>query len=362
MAKCKKREEKIMPSEYYHILANIFSKANTEDIHYSFSIANKEVTIVFSNSLLASKLLPAFSHLKNSNLSCKDLTIYVWDSKVSGVSTPKPSFDRKESSISQNNGYGYNVRYGDINKPRFIYVDNSNPFMCFFDPIKKEAFYWYDDAKKIPFHERGTPMHTLFDWWAETQGLLLTHAGAIGNERGGVLIVGKGGQGKSTIAISSLWEDELYYVADDYLILESFPHPKVYSLYNTGKLNYEHLTTNLPHLLPLLDNPKTAYKEKGLFFFNKSHGSKMVSSLQLSSAILPLVTKQKLTTISPVKPMKLLIGLASSTIYQSSIGSAEKLNILTSTLSSLPCYALNTGKDLTDIPKKVKRLIEQHAI
>ncbi len=350
-----------MISEYFHILENTFSKANTEDIHHSFSIANKHVDITFSNSILASKLLPAFAHLENSSFSCKDLTIHVWDSKTSGVPIPKPTFTRK-NNLALNNGYGHNVRYGDITKPRFIYVDNSNPFMCFFDPVKKQAFYWYDDASKIPYYEKGAPMHTLFDWWLETQGLLLAHAGAIGNEKGGVLIVGKGGQGKSTTAISSLWDNDLYYVADDYLILQNSPQPTAYSLYNTGKLNYDHLTTNLPHLLPLLDNPKTAHKEKALFFFNQSHKEKMISSLQLSSAILPLVTNQELTTFSPVKPMKLLIGLASSTIYQSSRGSTEKLNILTSTLSNLPCYALNTGKDLTDIPKKIKKLLQQHAI
>ncbi|MDC1162016.1 hypothetical protein OAT18_01100 [Tenacibaculum sp.] len=348
--------------EYSNILAETFVKAATESVQHSFSIANKHVNIIFSNTLLASKLLPAFAHLENSTLACKDLTIHVWDSKTSGVITPKPSFTKKESNFALNNGYGYNVRYGDISKPRFIYVDNSNPFMCFFDPIKKQAFYWYEDASKIPYYEKGAPMHTLFDWWLETQNLLLTHAGAIGNEKGGVLIVGKGGQGKSTTAISSLWDDDLYYIADDYLILQNSPNPKAYSLYNTGKLNYDHLTTNLPHLLPLLDNPKTAHKEKALFFFNQSHEKKMIQSLSLSSAILPLVSNEELTTYFPVKPMKLLIGLASSTIYQSSIGSKEKLNILTSTLANLPCYALNTGKNLSDIPKKVKKLIEQHAI
>jgi hypothetical protein len=351
-----------MFSGYFDFLESTFSKANLENIQHNFSVANKHVNITFSSSLLASKLLPAFAHLKKSNSLYNDLIIHVWDSKTSGVPTPKPDFDKKESDIALNNGYGYNVKHGDITKPRFIYVDNENPFMCYFDPIKKQAFYWYDDASKIPYYEKGAPMHTLFDWWLETEGLLLTHAGAIGNEKGGTLIVGKGGQGKSTTAISSLWSEDLYYVADDYLILQNSPQPTAYSLYNTGKLNYDHLVNNLPHLLPLLDNPKNAHKEKALFFFNKSHKAKMVQSLQLTNAILPLVSNKEETTFFPVKPMKLLIGLASSTIYQSSRGSVEKLNILTSTLSNLPCYALNTGKDLTDIPKKVKKLIEQHAI
>lgn len=350
-----------MAIPYLKVLSETFSKANKENIKYSFTIADKNINFVLSNSVLASKLLPAFAHLKSSIDSLSDLTVYVWDSTVSGIPLEKPSFERVENEEGINNGYGFNVQYGDITEPRFIYVDSDFPFMCYYDPIKKEAYYWYKNADAIPYYEKGAPMHTLFDWWVETEGMLLTHAGAVGNKKGGVLIVGKGGQGKSTAAISSLWGDDLYYIADDYLILQNKPQPIVYSLYNTGKLNYDHLMEKLPHLIPFLENPKTAKDEKGLFFFHKSHPEKMISTLKLSSAVLPLVHFEKETITQPEKPMRLLIGLASSTIYQSSRGNKEKLNILTSTLSQLPCYTLSAGEDLSDIPKQLKKLIEQHA-
>ncbi|MDH7445523.1 hypothetical protein [Aquimarina sp. 2201CG14-23] len=350
-----------MLAEYFNLLQDTFSKAATETIQHSISVAGKNVNLRFANSRLASKLLPALAHLDEAIGNQTDLTVSIWDYKSSGIPLPKsPSFKGDFTKLDK--GIGYNMRYSDIHKPRFIYVPTGLGFMCLFDPISKHAFYWYPDVEALPYYERGAPMHTLFDWWLASQGMLLTHAAAIGNHDGGVLIVGKGGQGKSTTAISSLWSDGLYYISDDYLILENVSSPKVYSLYNTGKLDYEHVQTKLPHLLPLLDNPLSAKEEKGLFFFNRTHRSKIKSSLQLTSAILPQVTTQKHTTISSIKPMKLLIGLAASTMYQSSGSNAEGLKILTKTISDLPCYALNIGQNLDEISKSIKEIIDQHHV
>ena len=64
----------------------------------------------------------------------------------------------------------------------------------------------------------------------------MVHAAAVGDESGGVLLVGRGGSGKSTTALSCLGT-QVGYLADDYCLVEMVEGPRVHSLYTSGKAN-----------------------------------------------------------------------------------------------------------------------------
>ena len=66
------------------------------------------------------------------------------------------------------------------------------------------------------------------------------HAGAIGTDGGAVLVVGRGGRGKSTTTLAGLGAG-LKYVGDDYVAVETKDRPLVHSIYNAGKLEPHHL-------------------------------------------------------------------------------------------------------------------------
>jgi subfamily B ATP-binding cassette protein MsbA len=61
------------------------------------------------------------------------------------------------------------------------------------------AVYWVEDANRIPYYERGSPLSALLSLWMGARQRYFVHAGAVGNANGGVLLTGKGGAGKSTI-------------------------------------------------------------------------------------------------------------------------------------------------------------------
>lgn len=349
-----------MKSGYFSKLHEAFTRANQQEIKKSFLIANQSVHIQVANDVLAQKLLPALAHLEQSHGTGQtpDLTVFVWDSATSGIDLP-PFIVQQ---CQEHNPRGWiNTPQQKLDRSRLLYMNAPDEFLCFFDPDHKRAIYWYRDAHTIPYYERATPMRSLFDCWLESRGLIFTHAAAIGNDKGGVLIVGKGGQGKSTTAISSIESDSLYYAADDYLILDPADTPIVYSLYNTGKLHFQHLAANLPNFIPFLENPSTAKDEKGIFFFHQTHQQKLKTAIPLVCALLPQVNTAHHASFSPISPMRLLIGLAASTIYQS-IGKGEMaLKGLSKTLSNLPCYALETGNDPNKIPQVIQEIIDKHA-
>ena len=96
-------------------------------------------------------------------------------------------------------------------------------------------------------------------------GFQLVHAGAVGTRDGGVLLVGKGGSGKSTTTFTCL-DSGLAYVSDDYCIIENSSIPYTHSLYSTGKLNAEDVG-RFPRLMPALYNYDRLETEKALYFF-----------------------------------------------------------------------------------------------
>lgn len=324
-------------------------------------VAGEIVQVNFAHSGLCEQLYPAMEHLAIEPSAHAGLNIHVWDSAASGFSLPPPETAQALHYMASGERWGSNLRRGEPDEIRLFYMPPPNEYFSGFDPVSNTAVYWVPDAIRIPYYERGSPMRTIFDWWLESRGMLLTHAAAVGNNNGGALIVGKGGRGKSTSAISSLFSEGLNYLSDDYLVLRSSPRPEAFSIYSTGKLDADHLKERLPQLHPLLDNAPFIPEEKGLFFFYRHFPNKLSSRLALKVALLPTVTDAKVTRVVQTSPGRLLIGLAASTIYQSTGAGGNGLKILRETLDSLPCYLLEAGTDLQNIAPCIKAVINRHA-
>ena len=76
--------------------------------------------------------------------------------------------------------------------------------------------------------------------WAQKRSLLTLHAAAIGIDGHGVLIVGHGGAGKSTLTCSCL-ADGYDFVSDDYCLLTATGSRLVYPVYTNVLLNPDSL-------------------------------------------------------------------------------------------------------------------------
>ena len=109
---------------------------------------------------------------------------------------------------------------------------------------------WTANAARLPRYELTFPARSILYWWAHVRGLQMTHAAAVGDAAGGVLLVGKGGSGKSTTALACL-EAGLSYAGDDYVLISEQPAPRAHSVYCSGKLHADHIG-RLPAYVPLI--------------------------------------------------------------------------------------------------------------
>jgi len=179
-------------------------------------LGDKSVELVFSNPQLENCLFPALAHLRAPDVDdITSLRVYVWDSKSSGLELPIPESELNNPRTQLGEGPGTKSRDAIAVAPKILYTPAPNENLFAFHPETRTALYWYRDTEGIPYYERGAPFRLLFDFWLAQEKLLLTHAGAVGNEHGGAFLVGKGGRGKSTSAISCLSSNTLGYLADD---------------------------------------------------------------------------------------------------------------------------------------------------
>src|SRR3972149_783084 len=211
-----------------------------------YTIGGYTVCLQFAGPALVPFITPALEHLAAfPDKTRADLTICLWDSASTAMSMPPRPWEL-EDLIARGDVRGFsNARIhtalsGDVGAVSML------------DEAENLGVYWIRDACHVPTYERGAPLRAILHWWVGQHGGLLVHTAAVGHQEGGVLLVGRGGSGKSTSALASLvsgWR----YAGDDYCLLAPNGEPYVYSLYNTAKLNATHLE-NFPTLLPAISN------------------------------------------------------------------------------------------------------------
>src|SRR4029077_10365864 len=133
-----------------------------------------------------------------------------------------------------------------------------------YEQATSRAWFWCSNAHELPFWEPAAPFRQVFHWWLPDRGALLLHAAAVGRTEGGVLLVGAGGSGKSTCALSCLTSD-LLFAGDDYVAVELRPEPRVLSIFSSGKLERGH-SALLPHLPSPSFAGDGAMEEKSVFY------------------------------------------------------------------------------------------------
>jgi hypothetical protein len=334
--------------EYFQSVYELFKSSQqvTGAVERSYIIGGHVVRLSFSGAALLS-LTRALEHLATDNDSTPDLTICVWDSESTGqrmLSRPWQESDFLARGVIQ----GYNT------ERIWTAFQHGSGAVSVLDKERNLAVFWAPDST-LPYWEDGSPFRTILHWWLLSRGLQLVHAAAVGNSNGGVLIGGKGGSGKSTTALACL-QSNLSYVGDDYTLLGFDSGPVVHSLYNSAKLNSDHVQ-RFPALLSKVANPERLADEKALLFVNENYPSKVATRLPVRAILLPRVTGLAGTRFKRVSVAMTLAALAPSTIFQLPRAGNEALKFLATFARHLPCFSLEVGTDLSTIPPVIEGLL-----
>lgn len=176
--------------------------------------------------------------------------------------------------------------------------------------------------------------------WAQSRDLLILHAAAVGIDGHGVLLVGHGGAGKSTLACACLVEG-FDFVSDDYCLLNATGSRIVFPVYTDVFLNPDSLE-KLPMFKPFEILPMQS--EKPSFTIGES---RIKSSLSVEAIILPQITDNLEPVIKPDETSKALGQVVFSTVKQlGRFHETEFVRKLSQRLLGMPVYRFSLTKDL----------------
>jgi hypothetical protein len=226
------------------------------------------------------------------------------------------------------------------------------------DIANKKAFFFKRDASPLPYWEAGSPFRPVLHSWLSGLGFQFVHGGAVGENGGGVLLVGRGGSGKSTTALLCL-NAGMLYAGDDYCAVDCDTPFYLHSLYNTAKLLPRDVD-RFPELRPRIWNPQALVEhssDKATFFLADVAPDQMSLGFPLRALLIPRVTAGTGTYLTPCGRLEALAAMAPSTVAQLPNAGQPDIERMAAIAAGLPSFILHLGSDLTQIPDVVRGVL-----
>lgn len=299
----------------------------------------------------------ALAHLRQEFAEEPDLTIHVWSGHAAS-----PSSNALLSSYLQILYRDWTTCCGSRGELRgfhspavpVFYVPGPD-VLNLVDVANRKAFFFKRDASPLPYWEAGSPFRHILHAWLSAEGVQFVHGGAVGDGSGGVLLAGRGGSGKSTTTLLCL-NAGMLYAGDDYCAVSCGSPLYVHSLYNTAKLLPRDLD-RFPELRTRIWNPQALAEnslDKAVFFLADVLRERISLGFPLRAVLMPRVTPQTDTSLTPCGPGAALAALAPTTVAQLQNTGQPDMDRIAAIVSQVPAYILNLGSDLTQVADVVR--------
>jgi hypothetical protein len=301
-------------------------------------------------------LTRAFAHLPDSGKGDDAFTIHLWDGSFPSRNGFLDVFTKNWPSLCGPRG-----SLVDYHGGRLVALYQPGPDILHVVDLERNiAFYWKRDLTPLPYYEVGSPLRSLLHVVMRKYGLQFVHGGAVGHESGGVLLAGKGGSGKSTSVLACL-DSGLQYASDDYCMSGTGKNGegRVHSLYNTAKLRGDEDLARFPKLAERVWNPVREGEDKATIFLQDCRPEKLIAGFPLRAILVPHVAGVRDTTLGPCSAKDALLALAPTTLAQLPDSGSEDMQRMVRLVRTTPCYRLQLGTDLRQIPEAIERVLAQ---
>jgi hypothetical protein len=308
------------------------------------------VRLRFAGALLAEALLPAFGPRATAADGGPPVaSIELWEEAlVPGGHAPVPWNDRDLGPRGLLRGpAGSGI----------VAVHEGSGTVTLVDEATGAIRYRVPSADALPWWERAAPMRPALFWALAGNGRHLVHAGAVGDERGGILLAGAGGSGKTTLALAALMAG-LRYVGDDYLLVTTNSAPQALNVFATAKLDEGHVE-RFPELAVHARRIGVSEPDEKLVLDVPSAcPGALAVALPLRAVAVPRITGGT-TAVRPASAGDALLALAPSTVMQMPYDGGATLAPLGRLLRSLPSFAIDVGDDRDGLAGALDEALER---
>jgi len=321
-------------------------------VEVDLRFADRMVRLRFAGAELADALLGALAPRHDDGGGHVHATLAVWDEHACPAGS-RP-FPWRLADI----GPGGLVRGSDVDQVVAIH-ETASGALTLVNRAGRSVLHRVPHSAAVPWWERAAPLRPALFWALRGEGRHLVHAGAVGDDRGGVLLAGASGSGKTTVALAALVHG-LGYVADDYVLLHAVSEPAAISLYRTAKLDDGHLARFTTLAAAASFPPPSAVEEKAVVDVAASMPGSLRASLPVRAVMVPRIRGGR-ARLRRVSPAEALLALAPSTVLQLPFDDGAALASLAAVVRRVPCFALDVGDDVAELASAVEQALEQAA-
>ena len=316
----------------------------SEPIVQQLDVAGVRIDLRYAGSSLFTLFAPALAHLEVEEHDTEAAAVvHLWDTLGTGIPIPQPPVSREHFTDR-----------GDVagmDDPAYRVAFHWSEYsVCVLDAAANEAAYWVADPAHLPYWAKSSPLRTIFGWILEARGRQLLHAGAVATGDGAVLIVGGGGAGKSTTALSCL-AGGMDFLGDDYVAVSVDP-PTVYSLYATAKIaDPGH---PVAALFPSL--PSSPGDEKYVLELYPAAADRLVRSAPLRAVVTPEIVDRDATDVTGIERDRLEHAAIFTTLAQLPHAGAASRATIGRLLDEVPGALVRLGRDRDGVVEAIRRL------
>jgi hypothetical protein len=212
------------------------------------------------------------------------------------------------------------------------------------DTARGRAWFTVRDEGSLAWWERGSPVRPALTRLLGGPHGRLMHAAAVAHGDSGALITGRGGIGKSTLALACV-EAGLDYIGEDYVMLVPGAPPTVGLVYTTAKLDPRSLEL-LPGLAGAVSHPAGDGVEKAVLRLGEAHPDALRRSAPVTAIVVPrLDASVREPVLEPVPATQAVLALAPTSTLHTFDPEGEALGIAADVAREVPAFALGVGRD-----------------
>lgn len=305
-------------------------------------IAGRNVCIRYATTELADRLTPATRHLTSPHHGTPDLTIDFWTEANHACFVPAGS----PAGTTVVDAGSVVVSWDAMGGPLVAY-----------DRVRRHGWIRFSRSANALRWEPAAPFSRIMHWWAFDKGLQLLHAAAVGRAAGGVLLVGRGGSGKSTTALACLAAG-LDFAGDDRCLVAAGDPPVVHGLYASAKGD-DRTARLLPEFKAEFAQSPLRVDGESIIFPDRVRPHGISSGFPLLGIIIPRPGGSPESRVVPSRPSAALRALAPSTLMQMPGHRAAGLQRLAAVVRRLPAWELTLGPDPATAASVIRALLDE---
>ena len=339
----------------FNVMRDAFARAKRTHPHAfrdsSYVLAGQPVEMRIVGRRLAEFMDLPFAHLRAEGVQLRrpSLSIELWDQAETDIPCQIGS-TRDDLDLHPILNKSSDGRYASYQLQHSL---------AHLDRQTGSVIGYVSNTEELSLYERGRPLHVLLSLWLKSRDMPVIHAGLVSKNGRGVLLAGPGGSGKSTSAIicasagfSYLSEDLIGLQVSDGVFLG-------HSLYSSTFIEPDHLE-RFALLGPHAITGKYPFEKKRLVLLSQIASLRFERACRIYAVVLPHVVHRRESLLRRASKGEALLTLAPSSLLvgERSYG-MEGFNKLAKLVEQVPCYWLELGSVLDEIPRVLEDMLSE---